>query len=295
MSDEELDPREALQKTQRKEKKDLQAKIQALKKTASKGDKKKKKEINDEIIKLEYDLTEKHKIELLEVETSTISIKEAEPNGDDPISDADDNENNSNEKDNRVSKAQKRRDKKAEKDKQRLLDIEKQEEENKNGVRNLEQEKIKSLLEKRSLKLAEISSDGDCMFAGLVHQLAQLGLNSAVTDLRKSTANELLENKSDYSPFLSNPSTGEMLSDPEFQTYCTKMASTPAWGGQVELQAMATVLKRPIEVVQAEGPPMVVGEQYKQKPLVLTYHRHAYGLGEHYNSVQSSASGATVQ
>ena len=39
-----------------------------------------------------------------------------------------------------------------------------------------------------------------------------------------------------------------MLSDPEFQTYCTKMASTPAWGGQVELQAMATVLKRPIEV-----------------------------------------------
>merc|ERR1711909_199047 len=80
---------------------------------------------------------------------------------------------------------------------------------------------------------------------------------------------------------------GEMLSDAEFQAYCNKMASTPAWGGQVELQAMATVLKRPIEVIQAEGPPMVVGEQFKQSALVLTYHRHAYGLGEHYNSVQS--------
>ena len=34
------DPREQLLKTQRKEKKDLQGKIQALKKTASKGDKK---------------------------------------------------------------------------------------------------------------------------------------------------------------------------------------------------------------------------------------------------------------
>jgi len=46
MSDEEadvLDPKEELLKNQRKEKKDLQAKIQALKKTASKGDKKKKK------------------------------------------------------------------------------------------------------------------------------------------------------------------------------------------------------------------------------------------------------------
>ena len=76
MSDEELDPREELLKNQRKEKKDLQAKIQALKKTASKGDKKKKKETNDEIIKLESDLAEKHKLELLEVDTSTISIKE---------------------------------------------------------------------------------------------------------------------------------------------------------------------------------------------------------------------------
>jgi len=288
MSDEELDPREALLKTHRKEKKDLQAKIQALKKTASKGDKKKKKDINDEISKLESDLAEKHKLELLQLETSSLSIKEAEDtNGDDRNSDNAECDDNVHEKEHRVSKAQKRRDKKAEKDKQRLLDIERQEEENKNGIRHLEQEKIKSLLEKRSLKLAEIPSDGDCMFAGLVHQLACLGNVSTVADLRKSTAKELMENKSEYSPFLSNPSTGEMLSDAEFQAYCNKMASTPAWGGQVELQAMATVLKRPIEVIQAEGPPMVVGEQFKQSALVLTYHRHAYGLGEHYNSVQS--------
>jgi len=180
--------------------------------------------------------------------------------------------------------------KKNEKEKQRLEDIDKQEEENKNGIRHLEQEKIKSLLEGRNLKLAEIPSDGDCMFAGLVHQLVQLNLNSTVTDLRRNTADELMKNKADYSPFLSNPSTGDMLSDPEYQAYCSKMASTPAWGGQVELQAMATVLERPIEVVQAEGPPVVVGEQFSRKPLILTYHRHAYGLGEHYNSVTSKPS-----
>ena len=64
------------------------------------------------------------------------------------------------------------------------------------------------------------------------------------------------------------------------------MASTPEWGGQVELLALSSVLKRPIEVIQAEGTPMVVGEQFTASRLLLTYHRHAYGLGEHYNSVQ---------
>ena len=65
------------------------------------------------------------------------------------------------------------------------------------------------------------------------------------------------------------------------------MASTPEWGGQVELLALSSILKRPIEVIQAEGAPVVVGEHFSSSRLLLTYHRHAYGLGEHYNSVQS--------
>ena len=69
MSDEELDPKEAILKNQRKEKKDLQAKIQALKKTASKGDKKKKKDVNDEISRLEFEMSERHKSELQKLES----------------------------------------------------------------------------------------------------------------------------------------------------------------------------------------------------------------------------------
>ena len=52
-------------------------------------------------------------------------------------------------------------------EKQRLEDIEKQEEENLLGKRNLEQEAIKKILESRGLKLYEIPSDGDCMFAAI--------------------------------------------------------------------------------------------------------------------------------
>ena len=41
-------------------------------------------------------------------------------------------------------------------------------------------------------------------------------------------------------------------------------------------------------MIQAKGPPVVTGEEYKEKgspAVILTYHRHMYGLGEHYNTV----------
>ena len=55
---------------------------------------------------------------------------------------------------------------------------------------------------------------------------------------------------------------------------------------QVELLALATVLGRPLTVIQGEGQEsLVVGSDQKGEHLTLTYHRHMYGLGEHYNSV----------
>jgi len=270
MSDEELSAEEALLKQQRKEKKDLQAKIQGLKKTASKGDKKKKKEVTEEIAKLEADLNAKHENELKElksqpdqkediVETVTNEIEQIEI------------------KEKKVSKAQKRRDKKVEKEQQRLEDIAQQEEENKNGLRHLETEKIKSLLSAKGLKIHDIPSDGDCLFAGIAHQLEN---NLKVQELRKLVGETLLSKRTNFQPFLS-------LTDDQYEEYCKQMASTPKWGGQVEITALSQALKKPIEVIQAEGPPVQVGiEDFPGlKPIVLTYHRHYYGLGEHYNSV----------
>ena len=77
-----------------------------------------------------------------------------------------------------MSKAQKRRDKKAEKEQQRLEDIEKQEEENKNGLRHLETEKIKSILGSKGLQIYDIPSDGDCLFAGIAHQFTELDITA---------------------------------------------------------------------------------------------------------------------
>jgi len=61
----------------------------------------------------------------------------------------------------RVTKAQKRRDKKAEKDKERAVLIAEQEEENKLGPRHREEVRIKEILTARKLKLFEVPSNGD--------------------------------------------------------------------------------------------------------------------------------------
>ena len=103
------------------------------------------------------------------------------------------------------------------------------------------------LLAGRGLKLHEVPSDGDCMFASVAHQL---GKALSVADLRKKTGEELRKNKSAYWPFLSrcfvwpsinhrsthalSPKTGEPFNDAEYDNYCKLMESTPAWGGQVQ-------------------------------------------------------------
>ena len=39
------------------------------------------------------------------------------------------------------------------------------------------------------------------------------------------------------------------------------------------------------KVIQGEGPDITIGEEFSCDPIILTYHRHLHGLGEHYNSV----------
>lgn len=87
-------------------------------------------------------------------------------------------------------------------------------------------------------------------------------------------------------PFLvkddGNPFTLE-----DFAQYCLDTETTTAWGGHHEIRALSHVLKQPIEIIQGEGPPIKIGEEFEsQPPIVLCYHRHAFGLGEHYNSVE---------
>ena len=54
------------------------------------------------------------------------------------------------------------------------------------------------------------------------------------------------------------------------------------------MAALSAALGRAIEVVQAEGAPVVLGAGRPGETLLITYHRHMYGLGEHYNSTRQA-------
>ncbi len=109
-----------------------------------------------------------------------------------------------------MSKAQRRRDKKAQKERDRQEEIQKQDEANLFGSRHLEIEKIRQLLASRGLVTYEVPSDGDCLYASVAHHCAQSSTIGSKTpaDLRQAVAAEFRDNSDEYLPFLSDPKTG---------------------------------------------------------------------------------------
>uniref|UniRef100_A0A6P7GBG7 ubiquitinyl hydrolase 1 n=1 Tax=Diabrotica virgifera virgifera TaxID=50390 RepID=A0A6P7GBG7_DIAVI len=278
---------EDLLKKHRQEKKDLQSKIQALKKTVPKGDKKKKKEITEEIAKLELELDEKHRKELGESNICSEQLNISTENGEEDESEMTEDqtvENGINST--RISRAQKRRNKKELEAKEREKRILEQAEKNKEGPRIVETNAIKQVLKTMNLKLHNIPADGNCLYLAVNHQLQVTGRpTKSVNDLRKVTADFMRQNKDDFLPFMCNElDESEVVSEEQFENYCKDVATTKLWGGQLELRALSNILTCPIKVIQAAGPPTLQGEQFKGQELILTYHRHLYRLGEHYNS-----------
>lgn len=281
MESEELLNEEQLLKKHRQERKDLQAKIQAMKKTAPKGDKKKKKEIADTIAQMEKELDERQNKELNFVSHEGSDNQETEQqinnNMEAEVEDQ-------SEIVTKVTRAQRRRNKKHEEDKEREKRILEQEEVNKQGPRILESAAIKEILKSNYLDIFNIPADGNCLYCAINHQLETTGREtSTVSKLRKMTAEFMRQHKEDFLPFMYNDSE-EPVDDKQFESYCKDVASTKLWGGQLELKALSNVLRCPIKVIQASGPQTVQGENFEGPPLVLTYHRHLYRLGEHYNS-----------
>ncbi|XP_049974654.1 deubiquitinase OTUD6B [Alexandromys fortis] len=286
VSAEELDDEEQLLRRQRKEKKELQAKIQGMKNAVPKNDKKRRKQLVEDVAKLEREMEQRHreKLEQLKLAFADSKIDSVAVNISDLVL-----ENQPP----RISKAQKRREKKAALEKEREERIAEAEIENLAGARHVESEKLAQILAARELEIKHISSDGHCTYGALEDQLREQDCALTVAALRKRTAEYMQSHSEDFLPFLTNPNTGNVYTPEEFGKYCDDIVNTAAWGGQLELRALSHILQTPIEVLQADAPPIVVGEEYSRNPLVLVYMRHAYGLGEHYNSVTRLVNSAT--
>lgn len=274
-------PVEPLEVKHRKERKELQAKIQSLKKSTPKGDKKRNREIKSQVAVLENELQNKHEQEL---EKLTEEIKEGELK---KTVEPQHMVNHSNFS--KVSKAKRRQEKKSLRAKHQQELEEKARVEYQTSARYTEEEKIRHILGKLNLQVKSMISDGNCLYYAISDQLKSSFSPYTSNELRSLTSEYMLSHADDFMPFLTKPNSEECYTQHEFEKYCADIAETAAWGGQVELRALSHVLKISISVIQADAPVVKIGEEYQDRDsIILTYHRHEFGLGEHYNSVQST-------
>lgn len=277
------DEEETLQQKHKREQKELQAKIQNLKHSVPKGDKKKKRQIAIDVAKLEAELDEKQSRELKEAETTTTGHSQI-IDGVSSIAVTDEDVENTGDQPKKISKAQKRREKKEAEEKARQQRLEEGEKEALHHSRNVEAKLFDELLTKKGLKIVEVTPDGNCLYKSVIMQLGDSS-ESRLSQLREQTSTYMMQHMHDFLPFTSNIQTGEMFTPDEYEKYCSDIKGTNSWGGQLELRAISQVLQHPIEVYQASTPIVHIGEELERQPLRLSYHRHQYGLGEHYNAV----------
>ena len=64
--------------------------------------------------------------------------------------------------------------------------------------------------------------------------------------------------------------------------------SSAEWGGHLELRVLSMALKRPVWIYSASQlKPMIIEVENatSDEPIRVSYHKHYYALGEHYNEV----------
>mmetsp|Transcript_17525 Transcript_17525/g.35158 ORF Transcript_17525/g.35158 Transcript_17525/m.35158 type:complete len:91 (-) Transcript_17525:852-1124(-) len=85
--------------------------------------------------------------------------------------------------------------------------------------------------------------------------------------------------RADFEPFV----------DADYEAYLSKIESTAEWGGDIELQAMSRALGANIHVHSAALAEQIFSPA-APSPLHfnVSFHRHDFGLGEHYNSLRPS-------
>ncbi|KAF9084236.1 OTU domain-containing protein 6B [Mortierella sp. GBA35] len=304
---------EELRARHKKEQRDLTAKVTALKKTATKGDKKKKKEVLAEVAQLEHSLNQQQDVEekawLAEHENSTTG-----PNNNTDTQPAEDEEEDEFDVNDipidhltidptpakkqpqqqqqsgggrKPNRQKARKDRKA----QALRELQDDAEKEAAGQVNMnevERKAIEELASVMNVTVKDVTADGHCLYNAIADQLSQhYQTETSAKALRQGTAEYMRTHSDDFLPFLTNKQ-GDMMSPEDFSEYCNDLESTAVWGGQPELLALSRVHKVPIWVVQMGSPTVKLSADVfsAKTPLMVSYHRHMYGLGEHYNSLR---------
>ncbi|CAG8547991.1 2539_t:CDS:2 [Funneliformis mosseae] len=170
---------------------------------------------------------------------------------------------------------------------------------NQPNMNEVEREKIKEIVTTMGLSIKEIKPDGHWqVFLAFQYKIYlynaisdQLQIkHNIMTDykeLRRKTAAYMRENPDDFIPFLPTKDDG-ICSPEQFSKYCDELENTAVWGGQLEIIAISKTFKLPVHLIQMNSPLMKISDDefLNKEPITISFHRHMYGLGAHYNSLR---------
>ncbi|KAJ3055141.1 OTU domain-containing protein 6B [Rhizophlyctis rosea] len=273
---------EDVQARHRKEVKELTAKTTTLKKSVGKGagDKKKKKEITEQIALMEAELSKRHEQELAAAEQQTTeSLAQEEgpeqPEAEDASAALEDLSISSSPAPQQGGKKKPNRQKlRKERKAQQFEEMRRQAEEeaaNTENTKEIEDAAIAKLIEPLALSIKQIPPDGHCLYNAVAHQLSlhDQSDSKSYKELRHIAAEYMRKNPDDFMPFLVN-NQGDCYNDAEYKQYCNTVEETALWGGQLEIQALSKALGRPIHIVQMGSPVLKVGEDLAGQPLTVS-------------------------
>ncbi|GMH32338.1 hypothetical protein BSKO_00172 [Bryopsis sp. KO-2023] len=187
----------------------------------------------------------------------------------------------------KMGKSQKRREKAAQKEADRDARIAKEHADLGESERCVEERTLNTKLEPLGLRMYDIKADGHCLYRAVNHQLRDSSAtDNSYEELRKLAAEYMRNHKDDFQPFFAMDVEGNL--ETAFEEHCEKVEGTAEWGGEMELRALSHALERAIVVHSVDLPDTTLGEHNlsKKDPLRVCFMRHAYRLGNHYNSVE---------
>ncbi|XP_067408468.1 OTU domain-containing protein 5 isoform X1 [Emydura macquarii macquarii] len=129
----------------------------------------------------------------------------------------------------------------------------------------------KSLREKKGFIIKQMKEDGACLFRAVADQV--YGDQDMHEVVRKHCMDYLMKNADYFSNYVTE----------DFTTYINRKRKNNCHGNHIEMQAMAEMYNRPVEVYQYGTEPINTFhgiQQNEDEPIRVSYHRNI-----HYNSV----------
>lgn len=267
-----------------------------LKQQAKSLSKKEQKDINKKIAASELELKAEQKSDVEKLEAE-FSIEKCQPDEkvdalnfdaieigkeQDESSNIKNKQNSGQEKSEpKISKAEKRRRKKAEEERelQKRIQAAKDEQAKNLGKSSgfLEQKYISEYLQTMNLECFNIRSDGSCLYAAILKSQSDQSKSCEVEELRHRVAEYLEKNTEDYSGFIEG----------DFQEYLRGVVDGSVWGGELELTIISKLLDVNVTVVKWNGNTGCETNKFtpeieSSNVAIITYHRHLM-QSEHYN------------